>query len=164
MWKKVRERESGRDFTGAIAPLFKYPDSDLHHSSGFPRSLAPFTFVSLTMSDFKSRSEDFIKGDVTPRQDVYVQKSNDDIFEDGTVNPVYQAKARLLNAAIQEIGMGRYQARVLSARDETSNERSRCSGISSLSQASAGSRTSYLTSIQTAYADIYMSTETVFGR
>ncbi|KIP06743.1 hypothetical protein PHLGIDRAFT_24417 [Phlebiopsis gigantea 11061_1 CR5-6] len=31
------------------------------------------------------------------------------MFEDGTVNPVYQAKARLLNAAIQEIGMGRYQ-------------------------------------------------------
>ncbi|KAI8992844.1 MFS general substrate transporter [Trametes punicea] len=33
----------------------------------------------------------------------------EDLFEDGTVNPVYQAKARVLNAAIQEIGMGRYQ-------------------------------------------------------
>ncbi|KAI0641053.1 MFS general substrate transporter [Trametes meyenii] len=32
-----------------------------------------------------------------------------DIFEDGTVDPVYQAKARVLNAAIQEVGMGRYQ-------------------------------------------------------
>lgn len=62
------------------------------------------------MSDFKSKSEDSIKGHVAPDPDVYVQKSNDDIFEDGTVNPVYQAKARLLNAAIQEIGMGRYQA------------------------------------------------------
>ncbi|KAI0370954.1 MFS general substrate transporter [Pilatotrama ljubarskyi] len=32
-----------------------------------------------------------------------------DLFEDGTVGPVYQAKARVLNAAIQEIGMGKYQ-------------------------------------------------------
>ncbi|KAJ2984747.1 hypothetical protein NUW54_g10394 [Trametes sanguinea] len=32
-----------------------------------------------------------------------------DLFEDGTVDPVYQAKARVLNAAIQEIGMGKYQ-------------------------------------------------------
>uniref|UniRef100_A0A0W0FTQ2 Putative MFS general substrate transporter n=1 Tax=Moniliophthora roreri TaxID=221103 RepID=A0A0W0FTQ2_MONRR len=33
----------------------------------------------------------------------------DDMFEDGTVDPVYQAKGRVLNAAIQEIGWGRYQ-------------------------------------------------------
>ena len=34
-----------------------------------------------------------------------------DIFdgEEDAVDPVYQAKARLLNAAFQEIGMGRYQ-------------------------------------------------------
>ncbi|KAI0350963.1 MFS general substrate transporter [Trametes cingulata] len=32
-----------------------------------------------------------------------------DLFEDGTVDPVYQAKARVLNAALQEIGMGKYQ-------------------------------------------------------
>ena len=34
-----------------------------------------------------------------------------DIFdgEENAVDPVYQAKARLLNAAFQEIGMGRYQ-------------------------------------------------------
>ena len=29
--------------------------------------------------------------------------------EEDAVDPVYQAKARLLNAAFQEIGMGRYQ-------------------------------------------------------
>ena len=28
---------------------------------------------------------------------------------DGSLDPVYQAKARVLNAAIQEIGMGKYQ-------------------------------------------------------
>ncbi|KAF8872121.1 MFS general substrate transporter [Mucidula mucida] len=32
-----------------------------------------------------------------------------DMHEDGSVDPVYQAKARVLNNAIQEIGMGRYQ-------------------------------------------------------
>ncbi|KAI0641052.1 MFS general substrate transporter [Trametes meyenii] len=35
--------------------------------------------------------------------------SSPDLFEEGTVDPVYQAKARVLNAAIQELGMGRYQ-------------------------------------------------------
>ncbi|KAL0579739.1 hypothetical protein V5O48_002233 [Marasmius crinis-equi] len=33
----------------------------------------------------------------------------EDMFEDGSIDPVYQAKARVLNAAIQEIGMGKYQ-------------------------------------------------------
>lgn len=32
-----------------------------------------------------------------------------DLYEDGYDDPVYQAKARILNHAIQEIGMGRYQ-------------------------------------------------------
>ncbi|QRV76924.1 major facilitator superfamily transporter [Ceratobasidium sp. AG-Ba] len=32
-----------------------------------------------------------------------------DILPEGSVDPVYQAKAELLNAAIQEIGMGKYQ-------------------------------------------------------
>lgn len=36
-----------------------------------------------------------------------------DIYEgdDSAVDPVYQAKARILNDAFQEIGMGKYQAR-----------------------------------------------------
>lgn len=34
----------------------------------------------------------------------------DDLYDDdGTVDHVYQAKARVLNNAIQEIGMGKYQ-------------------------------------------------------
>jgi hypothetical protein len=32
-----------------------------------------------------------------------------DLFSDETVDPVYQAKAHVLNQAIQEIGMGKYQ-------------------------------------------------------
>jgi len=37
-----------------------------------------------------------------------------DIFDEGEagVDPVYQAKARILNSAFQEIGMGRYQVSV----------------------------------------------------
>lgn len=62
------------------------------------------------------KSEEFIKekegsSPTEPYQDVYLQKANNDLYEDGTIDPIYQAKARLLNAAIQEIGMGRYQVR-----------------------------------------------------
>jgi|SRR5882762_7937716 len=32
-----------------------------------------------------------------------------DLYEDAPIDPVYQAKAHILNQAIQEIGMGRYQ-------------------------------------------------------
>ena len=34
--------------------------------------------------------------------------------EESGVDPVYYAKARILNGAIQEIGMGKYQVRALS--------------------------------------------------
>ena len=42
--------------------------------------------------------------------------STTDLFEDGSVDPVYQAKARVLNSAMQEIGMGKYQVRYRAAR------------------------------------------------
>ncbi|KAG5643719.1 MFS sugar transporter [Asterophora parasitica] len=38
-----------------------------------------------------------------------VRVVTEDLFTDDAVDPVYQAKARILNDAIQEIGMGRYQ-------------------------------------------------------
>ena len=34
-----------------------------------------------------------------------------DMYDDDTVDPVYRAKAHVLNDAMQEIGMGRYQVR-----------------------------------------------------
>lgn len=34
-----------------------------------------------------------------------------DIFTEGALDPIYQAKARILNEALQEIGMGKYQVR-----------------------------------------------------
>ena len=32
-----------------------------------------------------------------------------DLYEEGFNDPIYQAKAHILNRAIQDIGMGRYQ-------------------------------------------------------
>lgn len=57
------------------------------------------------------RSVESIKDEkqVPPTEVYYQHGVESDIYEDGTVDPVYQAKARLLNRAIQEIGMGKYQ-------------------------------------------------------
>lgn len=65
-----------------------------------------------------------------------------DLYEDDYNDPVYQAKARILNRAIQDIGMGRYQV---------SSHPSQCllsingtgSGISSWSPALDGLREFY---------------------
>ncbi|KIY49468.1 MFS general substrate transporter [Fistulina hepatica ATCC 64428] len=38
-----------------------------------------------------------------------VASTLEDMYADGAVDPLYQQKARILNSAIQEIGMGRYQ-------------------------------------------------------
>ena len=43
-----------------------------------------------------------------------------DLFED-SIDPVYQAKARILNHAIQEIGMGKYQVRLCVLVDQGRN-------------------------------------------
>ncbi|KAH8101240.1 MFS general substrate transporter [Cristinia sonorae] len=52
----------------------------------------------------------------SPSPSLHEKKEVDDdqttlvnLFEDGSVDPVYEAKALLLNRAVQEIGMGRYQ-------------------------------------------------------
>lgn len=58
-------------------------------------------------SEEKDKKIDFIdeKGDVLV-QDV---KKIEDLYEEGSIDPIYEAKARVLNRAIQEIGMGKYQ-------------------------------------------------------
>src|SRR6266571_883109 len=38
--------------------------------------------------------------------------AKEDLHDEGSVDPVYQAKARILNQALQEIGMGKYQVRI----------------------------------------------------
>lgn len=60
-----------------------------------------------------SKSSDS-KGEVEPTAKLQQSAPLEDLHDDGTIDPVYQAKARILNAAIQEIGMGKYQVRFLS--------------------------------------------------
>lgn len=38
-----------------------------------------------------------------------IHAQTDTVFTEDALDPVYQAKARILNDAIQEIGMGKYQ-------------------------------------------------------
>ena len=62
------------------------------------------------MSSLEERSADLEKkGEAYTDLPTVGSGANDDMFEEGSVDPVYQAKARVLNAALQEIGMGKYQ-------------------------------------------------------
>ena len=38
--------------------------------------------------------------------------SAQDLLDDASVDPVYHAKSRMVNQALEEIGMGKYQVRV----------------------------------------------------
>jgi len=38
--------------------------------------------------------------------------SGQDLHDEGSVDPVYHAKSRVINQALQEIGMGKYQVRL----------------------------------------------------
>jgi hypothetical protein len=38
--------------------------------------------------------------------------AKEDLYDEGSVDPVYRAKAKVLNQALQEIGMGKYQVRI----------------------------------------------------
>lgn len=51
----------------------------------------------------KSYSQDTLRGASTP--DI----AKTDIYDEGVVDPVYAAKSHVLNRALQEIGMGKYQ-------------------------------------------------------
>lgn len=44
-----------------------------------------------------------------------VLADTEDIYENDALDPVYQAKAKVLNDAFQEIGMGKYQVRTFPA-------------------------------------------------
>jgi hypothetical protein len=62
-----------------------------------------------TMSDEKTT-----KGKTTDHDIAQLREAPVGVLEEGSLDPVYEAKARVLNAAIQEIGMGRYQWQVSS--------------------------------------------------
>jgi len=55
----------------------------------------------------KSPSVEFVNNH--PLQPMAVAER--DLHDEGSADPVYQAKARVLNQTLQEIGMGKYQVR-----------------------------------------------------
>jgi len=74
---------------------------------------------------------------------VPVHEATNDIYSvDDTpgLDRVYHAKARLLNSAIQEIGMGKYQVRPRVYSPVKSHQSVDCSGGSSSSPVSDGSQ------------------------
>ncbi|KAI0291552.1 MFS general substrate transporter [Russula brevipes] len=66
----------------------------------------PLTFILVSAMLAKSRPIETVK-DVTSNQPTILAKQ--DLHDEGSVDPVYQAKAHVLNQALQEIGMGKYQ-------------------------------------------------------
>lgn len=59
------------------------------------------------MADSPTKKIDEDNGAVT--HDLAVRDAPVSVLEEGTLDPVYEAKARVLNKAIQDIGMGKYQ-------------------------------------------------------
>lgn len=53
----------------------------------------------------------------------------DAVLGDGAVDPVYEAKARVLNKAIQDIGMGRYQWQVRQSPASTNSHLDPLNGL-----------------------------------
>ncbi|THH18192.1 hypothetical protein EW146_g2739 [Bondarzewia mesenterica] len=49
-------------------------------------------------------------GAETIKADIGVHATTEDIYTNNVLDPIYQAKAKILNDALQEIGMGKYQA------------------------------------------------------
>lgn len=54
----------------------------------------------------------------------------DAVLGDGAVDPVYEAKARVLNKAIQDIGMGKYQWQVRRSSAYTNSHLDPSKGLS----------------------------------
>lgn len=52
---------------------------------------------------------EYEKDDISRTKTQVETVSQEPLYEEGSIDPIYQAKAHLLNSAIQEIGMGRYQ-------------------------------------------------------
>jgi hypothetical protein len=63
------------------------------------------------MADSKNTEEEQTKYD---KQDIIpsMHEAPVGVLEEGSLDPVYEAKARILNKAIQDIGMGSYQWQV----------------------------------------------------
>lgn len=77
-------------------------------------SAPPFRFASSTplaeMADDRASSEKH-KGDVVTSE-LVIQADTENVYDEhDSLDPVYAAKAKILNDSLQEIGMGKYQVR-----------------------------------------------------
>lgn len=62
----------------------------------------------ITMADSKKLDEEQGAHDTV----VALDEAPAAVLEEGSLDPVYEAKARILNKAVQDIGMGKYQWQV----------------------------------------------------
>jgi hypothetical protein len=62
------------------------------------------------MSDMKIAEEE--QGKYDAHEVPSIHEAPVGVLEEGSLDPVYEAKARVLNKAIQDIGMGKYQWQV----------------------------------------------------
>jgi hypothetical protein len=63
----------------------------------------------------KTGAQDYGSKEVTAQAVTTEDGAPVSVLEDGSLDPVYEAKAKVLNKAIQDIGMGRYQWQVSAA-------------------------------------------------
>jgi hypothetical protein len=80
-------------------------NSNEHKLGNFRGNSQQVTKMATNMSDEKQQN-DTPTSIRTPPND---RRQLADLYEDASIDPAYQAKARILNRAIEEIGMGKYQ-------------------------------------------------------
>ena len=74
----------------------------------FPHRKATTSLLATIMADIENKASVAESG--SPERAVEPAGVNDEgAIPKGTIDPVYEAKARVLNRAIQDIGMGKYQ-------------------------------------------------------
>ena len=74
----------------------------------FPHRKAATSLLATIMADIENKASVAESG--SPERAVEPAGVNDEgAIPKGTIDPVYEAKARVLNRAIQDIGMGKYQ-------------------------------------------------------
>ncbi|KAI0078436.1 MFS general substrate transporter [Panus rudis PR-1116 ss-1] len=67
------------------------------------------TAKTMETGEGKDTKYDYEKDDISRTKTQIQSVSQEPLYEEGSIDPEYQAKAQLLNDAIQAMGMGRYQ-------------------------------------------------------
>ncbi|KAJ4346109.1 hypothetical protein N0V95_005725 [Ascochyta clinopodiicola] len=74
------------------------------------QAIPPSTTLFFSMTEFQGKTnEEGTRSKHATQEVAALDHAPEGVLEEGSLDPVYAAKARILNKAIQEIGMGRYQ-------------------------------------------------------